>query len=68
VQAAASTAPRTVDFSGVQLAPLSAAILADVLVIEWGLRKLLLKECDLDELVRPPRAPGAPEADRGARS
>jgi hypothetical protein len=28
-----------------------AAILSDVLSIEWGLRKLLFKEYDLDELV-----------------
>ena len=32
----------------------SASVLSDVFTIEWGLRKLVFKECDLDELVRPP--------------
>jgi hypothetical protein len=45
------THPRTVDFSGVQLTFTSASILADVLSIEWGLRKAVFKECDLEELV-----------------
>ncbi|KAF7377182.1 hypothetical protein MSAN_00137700 [Mycena sanguinolenta] len=43
------THPRTVDFSGIQLTPTTAPILADVLSIEWGLRKAVFKECDLDE-------------------
>ncbi|KAJ6452773.1 hypothetical protein C8R45DRAFT_1083260 [Mycena sanguinolenta] len=43
------THPRTVDFSGIQLNPTTAPILADVLSIEWGLRKAVFKECDLDE-------------------
>ncbi|KAI6100340.1 hypothetical protein F5141DRAFT_1141856 [Pisolithus sp. B1] len=46
---AASASPRSVDLSGVQLTPTSAAILSDVFSIEWGLRKLTLRECDLDE-------------------
>ncbi|EIW75443.1 hypothetical protein CONPUDRAFT_112021 [Coniophora puteana RWD-64-598 SS2] len=46
---AANTEPRSVDLSGVQLTPTSAAILSDVFTIEWGLRKLTLRECDLDE-------------------
>ena len=29
-----------------------AATLSDVFAVEWGLRKLFLKECDLDEFVR----------------
>jgi protein phosphatase 1 regulatory subunit 37 len=41
-----------VDFSGVQLTFTSASILSDVFAIEWGLRKLVFKECDLDEHVR----------------
>lgn len=41
--------PRSVDLSGVQLTLTSAAILSDVFSIEWGLRKLTLRECDLDE-------------------
>ncbi|KAJ7241653.1 hypothetical protein C8J57DRAFT_1192532 [Mycena rebaudengoi] len=43
------THPRSVDFSGVQLTPASAHILADVLSIEWGLRKAVFRECDLEE-------------------
>lgn len=35
-----------------QLTPTAAAILSDVFNIEWGLRKLTLRECDLDDLVR----------------
>ncbi|KIK80501.1 hypothetical protein PAXRUDRAFT_833481 [Paxillus rubicundulus Ve08.2h10] len=46
---ASSTNPRSVDVSGVQLTPVAAAILSDVFNIEWGLRKLTLRECDLDE-------------------
>ncbi|KAF9238210.1 hypothetical protein BU15DRAFT_88452 [Melanogaster broomeanus] len=46
---ASSTKPRSVDLSGVQLTPTAAAILSDVFNIEWGLRKLTLRECDLDE-------------------
>lgn len=30
----------------------SASILSDVFTIEWGLRKLVFRECDLDEYVR----------------
>ncbi|KAG1850462.1 hypothetical protein F4604DRAFT_1970301 [Suillus subluteus] len=37
------TNPRSVDLSGVQLTPTFAAILSDVFMIEWGLRK----ECEL---------------------
>lgn len=47
---ASSTNPRSVDLSGVQLTPTTAAVLSDVLSIEWGLRKLTLRECDLDEI------------------
>ncbi|KAJ7763027.1 hypothetical protein B0H16DRAFT_1528562 [Mycena metata] len=46
--------PRTVSFSGVQLTPASAAILADVLSIEWGLRKVVWRECDLEEATLKP--------------
>ncbi|KAJ7177065.1 hypothetical protein C8R46DRAFT_1246346, partial [Mycena filopes] len=45
---------RTVDFSGVQLTPASASILADVLSIEWGLRRVVWRECDLEELTLKP--------------
>ncbi|KAF9016025.1 hypothetical protein BDZ89DRAFT_1166498 [Hymenopellis radicata] len=48
---AATTNPLTVDLSGVQLTLASASILSDVFAIEWGLRKLVFKECDLDEQV-----------------
>ncbi len=40
------------DFSGVQLTPGKATVLGDVFTIEWGLRRLVFKECDLDENVR----------------
>src|SRR5882757_5289761 len=50
-QRASGTNPRSVDLSGVQLTPTSASILSDVFTIEWGLRKLTLRECDLDEYV-----------------
>ncbi|KAF9016002.1 RNI-like protein [Hymenopellis radicata] len=51
---AATTNPRTVDLSGVQLTLTSASILSDVFTIEWGLRKLVFKECDLDEQILKP--------------
>ena len=35
----------------------SAVILSDVFTIEWGLRKMILKECDLDEHVSMPSYP-----------
>lgn len=46
--------PRSVDFSGVQLTMTSASILSDVFTIEWGLRKLVFRECDLDDQVLKP--------------
>ncbi|KAA1472653.1 RNI-like protein [Dentipellis sp. KUC8613] len=51
---ASSSNPRTVDFSGVQLTPMIAATLADVFTIEWGLRRLIFRECDLDERILKP--------------
>lgn len=51
-QHAGTTSPRALDLSGIQLTPHAAAALSDILTIEWGLRKLVLRECDLDELVR----------------
>ena len=42
---------RALDLSGVQITPGQAATLSDVFSVEWGLRKLFLKECDLDEHV-----------------
>ena len=53
-QRASSSDSRTLDLSGVQITVTSAAILSDVFTIEWGLRKLTLKECDLDEHVSAP--------------
>jgi protein phosphatase 1 regulatory subunit 37 len=53
-QRASSPDSRTLDLSGVQITVTSAAILSDVFTIEWGLRKLTLKECDLDEQVSVP--------------
>ena len=50
-QRAVTPDSRTVDLSGVQITMTSATILSDVLTIEWGLRKLILKECNLDEHV-----------------
>lgn len=50
-QRASSPDSRTLDLSGVQITMTSAVILSDVFTIEWGLRKLILKECDLDEHV-----------------
>ncbi|KAF5339788.1 hypothetical protein D9611_009036 [Ephemerocybe angulata] len=51
---AAMTNPRTVDFSGVQLTFVKASILSDVFSIEWGLRKVVFRECDLDDHVLKP--------------
>lgn len=51
-QNAFSANPRSVDFSGVQLTLSSASILSDVFAIEWGLRKVVFRECDLDEYVK----------------
>jgi protein phosphatase 1 regulatory subunit 37 len=51
-QNASGTNPRIVDLSGAQLTVTSAAILSDVFTIEWGLRKLVFRECDLDDQVR----------------
>lgn len=53
-QHASSPESRTLDLSGVQITVTSASILSDVFTIEWGLRKLILKECDLDEHVSVP--------------
>ncbi|KAI1798170.1 RNI-like protein [Ganoderma leucocontextum] len=46
--------PRTVDLSGIQLNIGAASVLSDVFTIEWGLRKLVFKECDLDEIILKP--------------
>ncbi|KNZ78735.1 Leucine-rich repeat-containing protein 68 [Termitomyces sp. J132] len=46
--------PRSVDFSGVQLTFASSSILSDVFTIEWGLRKLVFRECNLDEHILKP--------------
>ena len=35
-----------------QMTLTTASILSDVFTVEWGLRKLTFKECDLDEHVR----------------
>ncbi|TFK50472.1 RNI-like protein [Heliocybe sulcata] len=53
-QKAANTNPRSLDLSGVQLNLITAAILSDVFTIEWGLRKLVFRECDLDEHILKP--------------
>ncbi|VDB95667.1 unnamed protein product [Peniophora sp. CBMAI 1063] len=53
-RSASSVTPRTVDFSGIQLTPSLAATLSDVLTIEWGLRRVTFRECDLDERVLKP--------------
>ncbi|KDQ52233.1 hypothetical protein JAAARDRAFT_40347 [Jaapia argillacea MUCL 33604] len=46
--------PRSLDLSGLLLSPSTSAILSDVFTIEWGLRKLVLRECDLDEAILKP--------------
>ncbi|PFH46913.1 hypothetical protein AMATHDRAFT_50684 [Amanita thiersii Skay4041] len=51
---ASSSNPRSVDFSGVQLNSVTASILSDVFTIEWGLRKVILRECNLDEYTLKP--------------
>ncbi|EIM83836.1 uncharacterized protein STEHIDRAFT_170302 [Stereum hirsutum FP-91666 SS1] len=51
---ASGTNPRTLDLSGVQLTPVSAAVLSDVFTIEWGLRRLTFRECDLDDRILKP--------------
>ncbi|KZT70603.1 RNI-like protein [Daedalea quercina L-15889] len=51
---ATGTNPRTVDLSGIQLTVGSASVLSDIFTIEWGLRKLVFKECDLDEHILKP--------------
>lgn len=51
---AAGAMPRTLDLSGTHLDVNSATALSDLLTIEWGLRKLALKECDLDDLALKP--------------
>jgi protein phosphatase 1 regulatory subunit 37 len=51
---ASGTHPRSVDLSGAQLTVTSAAILSDVFTIEWGLRKVVFRECDLDDLMLKP--------------
>ncbi|KAF5364866.1 hypothetical protein D9757_013043 [Collybiopsis confluens] len=47
-------APRTLDLTGVTLTPTQAEILADVLCIEWGLRTLVLCECNLNPIILKP--------------
>ncbi|KAF9508532.1 hypothetical protein BS47DRAFT_220147 [Hydnum rufescens UP504] len=42
-------APRTLDLTSVKLSFDASAALADVFALEWGLRKLILRDCDLDE-------------------
>jgi hypothetical protein len=44
-------APRTLDLTSIKLTVDAASALADAISVEWGLRKLLLRDCDLDELV-----------------
>ncbi|KAG8883926.1 hypothetical protein FRB97_005600 [Tulasnella sp. 331] len=46
--------PRVLDLTGIKLSPFSASALADTLSMEWGLRKLILKDCDLEELTLKP--------------
>ncbi|KAG9016261.1 hypothetical protein FRB90_003583 [Tulasnella sp. 427] len=50
IQSAGPVAPRTLDLTGIKLTSFSAATLADALSMEWGLRRLILKDCDLDDL------------------
>ncbi|KAG8785188.1 hypothetical protein FRC20_001275 [Serendipita sp. 405] len=49
IKAAGST-PRSLQLSNVTLDIHSAMALSDCLTIEWGLRKLVLKDCELEDL------------------
>jgi len=48
---ASGASARSLVLSGIEMNAHSATALSDLLTIEWGLRKLVLKECGLDELV-----------------
>ncbi|KAG8979777.1 hypothetical protein FRB94_011521 [Tulasnella sp. JGI-2019a] len=54
IQLAGIIPPRVLDLTGIKLSPFSATALADTLSMEWGLRKLVLKDCDLEELALKP--------------
>ncbi|KAG8904578.1 hypothetical protein FRB99_001541 [Tulasnella sp. 403] len=49
IRLSSHVAPRTLDLTGVKFTVFSASALADALSVEWGLRKLILKDADLDE-------------------
>jgi len=52
LQQANTIAPRQLDLTGIRLLGHAAFALADTLAVEWGLRKLILKDCELDDFVR----------------
>ncbi|KAJ4469873.1 hypothetical protein J3R30DRAFT_1520211 [Lentinula aciculospora] len=49
-----TSAPRTLDLTGISLTLPQSEILADVLSIEWGLRTLVLCESNLDPVILKP--------------
>jgi protein phosphatase 1 regulatory subunit 37 len=46
------SAPKVLDLSTMRLSFDMASVLADLLALDWGLQKLILSDCDLDDLVR----------------
>ncbi|KAH7099969.1 RNI-like protein [Auriculariales sp. MPI-PUGE-AT-0066] len=54
LRAATTTKPRSLDLTGIQLTAETTNVLTDLLNVEWGVRKLVLKKCDLtDTTIKP---------------
>lgn len=51
LRAATQAKPRSFDLTGIPLTLEVTYIVTDLLNVEWGLRKLVLKNCDLDDQV-----------------
>lgn len=51
---AGASAPQVLDLSRMHLTFDTAAALADILALDWGLQKLILADCDLDDLTLKP--------------
>lgn len=49
---ATPSAPRVLDLSHTHFTFDAASALADLLALDWGLQRLILSDCDLDDLVR----------------
>lgn len=54
LRAATQAKPRSLDLTGIPLTLDGTYIVTDLLNVEWGLRKLVLKNCDLDDQVSGP--------------